>query len=315
MSTEGLNGLLDDAAMRDALRTVYERSDGGRTEIEWADVDDALSSGAWGTLIEREVLVSDGDGFVLTAPDRVRSELDLSDPERDDAGDATETAPEAAAAAEPTDDDAEELEPISWTLADKFAGVGSLILFAGYSLPQIKHVVVGVDDVVFGVIQSAMPFYDVILLLAFLTGLYSIAMQALFGDVELIGKYQQRMKDVQERQEKAKERGDDEELERLQQEQMEAMGDQLGMFKVQFRPLVWTMLLTIPVFLWLRTVVQSGTLGSHATVVVPLVGSVPWQHALLGPFATWLVWYFLCSFASRQFVQKVSGIRMSPQTQ
>lgn len=94
------------------------------------------------------------------------------------------------------------------------------------------------------------------------------------------------MKDIQQRQKDAKERGDDAELEKIQEEQMEAMGDQMGMFKEQFRPMVWIMFLTIPVFLWMYWAIGVGG-GSDPhivteNIVLPLVGSVGWKQGVLG---------------------------------
>ncbi|NNC25236.1 DUF106 domain-containing protein, partial [Salinisphaera sp. USBA-960] len=71
-------------------------------------------------------------------------------------------------------------------------------------------------------------------------------------------------------QKAAKERGDEEALDRIQKEQMEAMGDQLGMFKMQFRPMVWIMLLTIPVFLWMYW--KLGQIDQGVELILPLIG-------------------------------------------
>jgi uncharacterized membrane protein (DUF106 family) len=132
-------------------------------------------------------------------------------------------------------------------------------------------------------------------------------------DTEKLQAYQERMNRLNERRKAAKEADDEEALERIQEEQMEAAGDQLGMFKLQFRPMVWIMLLTIPVFLWLRWKVRGGHLGLAETgLVVPLAGAVGWQDPLFGPMSTWIVWYFLCSMASRQIIQKTLDIQTSP---
>jgi uncharacterized membrane protein (DUF106 family) len=99
---------------------------------------------------------------------------------------------------------------------------------------------------------------------------------------------------------------------------MEAMGDQLGMFKEQFRPMVWIMFLTIPAFLWMFWVI--GYRGSDAAypavaaqeLVVPLAGTVTWDTGIVGPIQMWILWYFLCSMAFTQLVQKSLNIEMSP---
>jgi uncharacterized membrane protein (DUF106 family) len=36
------------------------------------------------------------------------------------------------------------------------------------------------------------------------------------------------------------------------------------------------------------------------------------RHAVVGPIQTWIVWYFLCSMALTQLVQKGLNVKMSP---
>jgi len=289
MLEEELASLLDDPAMREAVGVVLERSDGGRQELEWVDVRDALSSGQWGRLIEAGVLVGGRTGFTLDDPDAVKARIDDPPPE------------------------GKEIEPESWAWYDKAAGTTTLVLFAGYWNAGIRDTIASFDNLVLQPITAALPFYAVIMLLAVGTGLYSTLLQARLRDTEKLSAYQERMERLKERKAAAKERDDDDALERIQREQMDAAGDQLGMVKLQFRPMVWIMLLTVPVFLWLRWKVRGGHLGVGETgLVVPLAGAVSWQDPLLGPMSTWIVWYFLCSMASRQIIQKTLDIRTSP---
>jgi uncharacterized membrane protein (DUF106 family) len=129
-----------------------------------------------------------------------------------------------------------------------------------------------------------------------------------------MGDYQQQQKELKERRKKAKERGDEEALDRIQDEQMEMMSENAGMFKEQFRPMVWIMLLTIPIFLWLYWMVfdVNVTAGSVA-MVLPLIGEVPtWTTGVLGPIQLWLVWYFVCSMSFTQIMQKALNVQTSP---
>src|SRR6056297_257391 len=103
--------IADDPAMADALAVVYDRTDGGSDRIEWADVNDELTSGQWGRLIEKDVLESVGDEFRLADADAVESALD------DEPTTTTVT----------TDTDADDLDSdeSSWTKWDKLAAVGA----------------------------------------------------------------------------------------------------------------------------------------------------------------------------------------------
>ncbi|RLM72466.1 DUF106 domain-containing protein [Halorubrum sp. Atlit-26R] len=286
----------EDGEMRDAIQVVLDNASGG--EVRWVDVRDEISSGQWGRLIEKEILVDGEEGFALA--DREGIEAGLEDD--DDSGGS----------------DVETPETTSWSKWDKLAGVATLGAFVGYAVPPVRNAIAGAIDVVLGPLLNVVPFYVVIMVIALGTGLYSTLLRAGLMDMEKMGAYQDRMKDIQERRKEAEKRDDDEALDEIQEEQMEAMGDQLGMFKEQFRPMVWIMFLTIPAFLWMFWVI--GYRGSEAAypavaaqeLVVPLAGTVTWDTGIVGPIQMWILWYFLCSMAFTQLVQKSLNIEMSP---
>lgn len=254
-----------DADMRAAVETVLDRADDG--EVEWADVRDELTSGQWGRLIEKGILVDGDEGFRLADAGETRAGLE------------DDTSGSGGSSSSSTDVDTGDS---SWSKYDKGAAVVTVGLFLGYSVSEVRNVIGGVMDAALGPLAEMLPFYAVVMVLALATGLYSTLLQANLMDMEKMGKYQERMKDIQQRQKDAKERGDDAELEKIQEEQMEAMGDQMGMFKEQFRPMVWIMFLTIPVFLWMYWAIGVGG-GSDPhivteNIVLPLVGSVGWKQ-------------------------------------
>ncbi len=259
--------------------------------VEWSDVSDEMTSGQWGRLIEKGLLVdADGTGFVVDDPEGIRDAL--------------------------TDDDVSDAatggdEESSWSSYDKLAGVGALGMMAGYSLPSIRNAIGGTLDVLFGPLEAVLPFYVVVMVLAMLTGLYSTLLQANLMNMDKMGEYQEQMQEIQERRKEAKERGDDEALDRIQEEQMDAMGDQMGMFKEQIRPMVWIMLLTIPVFLWMYWLLGTGQINGQ-NVVLPLVGEISWQAGVLGPLQAWILWYFLCSMGFTQIIRKSLNIQTTP---
>jgi uncharacterized membrane protein (DUF106 family) len=282
----------DEPELAEALSTVMQHTEGGDT-VEWGDVNDELSSGQWGRLIEQEILVDDGGGFELADREAVENALDDSDD------------------VEVSDDD-----DSGWTMWDKGAAVGSVLLFLGYSQQPIRDSVGETVDLLLGPLDQMLPFYLVILTLAVLTGLYSTLLQANLMDMEKMGKYQDQMQDIQDRRKAAKERGDDEALEEIKEEQMEAMGDQLGMFKLQFRPMVWIMLLTVPAFLWMYWKILSGNGVDGVSVVMPFIGDLTtqdkWTTSVIGPMQAWIVWYFVCSMAFTQVIRKALNVQTTP---
>jgi len=291
-----------DDGMRAAVEIVLNRADDG--DVKWLDVKDELSSGRWGRLIETGVLVEGEEGFQLA--DRAATESGL---EMDDSSD-TSTDSNVALETEVDDDES------SWSIYDKGAGVLTIGLFVGYSWKPLRDLIGTVMDVPLGPLEELLPFYAVVMILALATGLYSTLLQANLMNMEKMSAYQSRMKEIQERRKEAKEEGDDDALDAIQDEQMDAMGDQLGMFKEQFRPMVWIMFLTIPVFLWMYWSIGVGANAeaqvSLSTLVLPLVGEVAWTDSVLGPIQAWIVWYFLCSMGFTQIIRKSLNIDISP---
>jgi len=289
-----------DEGMRDAVETVVDRADDG--EVKWLDVKGELSSGQWGRLIEKGVLVEGDEGFRLADAEATRAGLGPATPDAGDSGGGGDADDEGS----------------SWSTYDKGAAVVTLGLFVGYSWKPLRDVIGTAMDVPLSPLQEVLPFYAVVMILALSTGLYSTLLQANLMDMEKMSKYQERMQEIQERRKEAKESGDDEALDEIQEEQMDAMGDQLGMFKEQFRPMVWIMFFTIPVFLWMYWTIGVGANASAQvpldSLVLPLIGRTEWTESVLGPIQAWIIWYFVCSMGFTQIIRKSLNIDISPST-
>ena len=295
-----------DPGMRDAVETVLARSEDG--EVKWVDVRDDLTSGQWGRLIEKGVLVDGDSGFALADPEATRAGLEDG---ASSASGATATPSSNGGSA-----DVDDVEGTSWSMWDKGAALVTVALFLGYSWKPMRDLIGGIMDIALGPLADMLPFYAVVMVLALVTGLYSTLLQANLMDMDKMSVYQERMQDLQERRKEAKEAGNDEALDQIQEEQMEAMGDQMGMFKEQFRPMVWIMFITIPVFLWMYWAVGiGGNASPHIDlqqVVLPLLGPKGWRDSAIGPMQVWIVWYFLCSMAFTQIIRKGLNIDMTP---
>jgi uncharacterized membrane protein (DUF106 family) len=307
MPVEQLELLLSDPVMQEAVAVVFERSEGGSEELDWSDISDELTGSQWGRLLEEGVLVSAGTGFALAEPERVYEQLSDTDEFDENEWDQFESVSDPAD--ESDDFELPEVEPVKWTRYDKIAGGFALLLFTGYWSTGVRDAIASVENVLVGSVLGSVPFYLVVLVLATATGFYSTWLQRRLVDQDKLQQYRDRMQMFNEYRRTAKEQEDEAALEQLQEKQREAAGSQLGMMKLQFRSTVWIMLLTIPIFLWLRWKVRDGHLGTdEAGLVLPLAGDVTWQQSLVGPMATWIVWYFVCSMASRQIIQKLGDL-------
>ena len=284
----------ESAEMRDALETVRNVADENDAVVRWTDVKDDISSGQWGRLLEKDILVDGDDGFEFADADAVADVLDGNTDDEDiDIGEIPEVEDSGS----------------SWKTRDKLAGVGTLLLMAGYYFDPIRSVVGGIVDVVLGPLDAALPFYAVILSISLVTGLYSSILQANMVDQDKVAAYQEKFQALQEREKEAKERGDDAAVDRIQEERMDAMGDQMNMMKENFRPMAWITLLTIPAFLWMYWMIgtRGGAghlVGLEQTVVMPFTGEITWKNGSIGPIPAWIAFYFLCSMGFTQVMRK-----------
>ena len=276
----------------EVLQDLLDRED----ELRWRDVKDDMTSGQWGRLLQKDILVESADGFQFADREAVETALGTTD--------------EIEFETEVDVDDSES----SWSTYDKAAAVGALGMFAGYSVDSVRSVVGNILDVFLGPLDSILPFFAVIMVLAIITGLYSAILQNALMDMEKMGAYQERMQEIQEKQKAAKERGDDEAVERIREEQMSAMGDQLGMFKEQLRPMVWIMVITIPVFLWMYWKIRPPmhVAPGEEFMVLPMVGEIELAAGVIGPLQAWILWYILNSIGFSQIIRKALNIQTSP---
>jgi uncharacterized membrane protein (DUF106 family) len=287
----------EDPSMVGALESILDvQSDNGDGEVEWGDVRDDLSSGQWGRLIEKGVLVDGETGFRLADQGDVEAVIE----EHNGSTVSTTT----------TEDADEDEESGGWRTIDKLAALGAVGMILGYSIQPVKNAVGGTVDLAFGPLQSALPFYLVIMLAAIITGALSTIAQSQMMDTSKMTQGQEKAQELKERRKKAKERGDDEELERIQEEQMEMMSDQMGMMAENFRPTVWIMLVTIPIFLWIYW--QIGRFDPVPEMIMPIFGQVDWNSSAALWFPAWVFWYILNSIAFPNMVRKAIGFRMSP---
>ncbi|MGB9987615.1 DUF106 domain-containing protein [Salarchaeum japonicum] len=281
----------EDPELADALeRLLAQQEDGEEDALKWRDVKEDVTTGQWGRLIEKGVLKDADDGFRLADTDEIRDALS-EDVDVDD------------------DDDS------SWSQWDKMAAVGALAMMAGYTINSVRNSVGEVLDVILGPLDAMLPFYLVILVLATLTGLYSTILQDNLMDMSGMGEHQERMQEIQDAQKEARANDNDERLEQLREEQMDLMGDQLGMFKQQFRPMVWIMLITIPVFLWMYWMLLAGHVdsGEHH-IVLPMFGELRLLDGVAGFFPAWIVWYFFCTMSIGQILRKALNVQTGPDT-
>lgn len=198
-----------------------------------------------------------------------------------------------------------------WTGYDRAAGLVAALLAAGYVVQPIQEVVVAAFSAVLVPLSVVLPFSVLMVLLAGTNGIYTAFLQVRLRNQDRIDGLQERMETLQERVESAG-GTDDEAPDELDDVRHELTRTWAALLKQNLRPMVWSMLVTIPAFLWLRWVFVAPAAGfAPAAVFVPLLGQVPWTATVVGPVKLWLAWYFGASistgFVARRVVGRVAG--------
>ncbi|RDZ42522.1 DUF106 domain-containing protein [Haloferax sp. Atlit-10N] len=292
MDDTALESLVRDDIGGRALASVLAHAERGDGTLTYDAVSDAVDAETWGRLLRTGVLVAADGVFVVDDPPAVRDAL----------ADAGIEVGAATAQPAPTTDES------AWRPVDKLAGAGAITLVAGYQVPAIKAAIVGPMDLVLGPLAGVLPFPLLVVVLATAVALVSTGFRRRFLDEDGMDAQREQMQRVREKLSTAKQRGDDAAVERLTERQQELMRDQLGTMKNNLRPIAWSMLITVPVFLWLSWFVMNPA-GAIVTAapVIPIADRIIWSARLVGPMQVWMVWYFVSSLVSNLFVKRTAS--------
>ena len=285
-----LETLETEDALGDAAAVVLDRAESGDGTVTWAAVSDAVPAEQWGRLLESGAVVATAGGFVVEDPDAVRAAVGDRDP---------------SAAAVDEDENAEATD--GWSTADKLAGVAALGLMASYQVPMARDAVGSTAHFLFGPVEAALPFGATVALLAIATTVVSTTVRRRLLDENSQERLTARMNTVEERLDAARERGDDEAVKELRSRQQELVLEHLGAMKQMIRPMIWAMLVTVPVFLWITWLTLNPAAAiTPAAQVLPLAGRVVWTARLVGPLQVWTAWYIACSVLSGVLGKRVA---------
>lgn len=292
MDESQLDALLEDDAVSAALATVLSRAEATDGTVTYAEVRDGVDAQVGGRLLAADVLVGAGDAFVVEDPVALRTALEAR-------GHDVTAAAAADASVDETDDAA------GWRPVDRVAGVCALVMAAGYQVSAIKSPLVGAIDTVLGPAAAVVPFPILVLGLAFGTATVSTVLRRRLVDTDAIDRQKERLQTVKERLQAARDRDDRATVERLEAEQRDLARQQLGAITRSLRPMAWSMLVTIPVFLWLSWLVVSPSAAiAHVTPFLPMLDRIVWTTRVVGPMQLWMVWYVACQLTSTLLLRR-----------
>jgi uncharacterized membrane protein (DUF106 family) len=141
--------------------------------------------------------------------------------------------------------------------------------------------------------------------LAAITGLYASLIQKYTMDWEFLRSSQERMKKLQRNMKEAQLSGDQARIQAAQNEQMKAVADQGKMMQMQFKPMLYIGIVSIPLFMWAYSYISA---NPNMMMTFPFWGTHPINSTVLGPILYWFYWYFICSLPVSQIIRKALDI-------
>lgn len=202
------------------------------------------------------------------------------------------------------------LESSGWTVYDTAASILALVLLSGYAFAPVQYVVATTLNLVLSPLATLIPLSLFLLGLSGVTGISATALRHLLLDSDRLDRLQSRITELQEKI--AAGQRDKDSTDAVTEEQQELVNSTITMMKLQFRPMVWSMIVTVPVFLWLRWAVMAPTAAAiPVALTLPVVGQIALSATLVGPLKVWIVWYIggsiSASVLSRRLLARVTN--------
>jgi uncharacterized membrane protein (DUF106 family) len=186
--------------------------------------------------------------------------------------------------------------------------VGFIFFFGVMVSGELRHGIGVAMEFILGWLPVLLPFSVVILILAAITGLYASLIQKYTMDWDFLRDQQEKMKRLQREIREAQLSGDKARQQQLQTEQLKMVSDQSKMMQMQFKPMLYIGIVSIPLFMWAYLYIAQ----EQPVMIFPFWGEHPVTGTVLGPVVFWFYWYFICSLPVSQIIRKALDIgRMS----
>ena len=187
-----------------------------------------------------------------------------------------------------------------------------------YQWEWARQTIAGVVDIIIGpFVAMGLPFFALILILATITGFYSSLIQKYTMDYEKMAEVQEKMKDFNVKFREAQMSGDERLIKKMQARQQAMMAEQMQMTQQQFKPMIYILILTIPIFFWIYEKIRYMPMPGEVTaaiadlsnsIVIPFAGLSSYFDIYLWVFPLWILWYMLCSLCMTQIIRKALNI-------
>jgi uncharacterized membrane protein (DUF106 family) len=188
---------------------------------------------------------------------------------------------------------------------DKAAMAVGFVLFFGIMISaELRNGLGAATGYVLGWLPAILPFHLVLFILAAVTGLYASLIQKYTMDWDFLRTQQEKMKRLQKNMKEAQLSGDQAKIQAMQNEQMKLVSEQGKMMQMQFKPMLYIGIISIPLFMWANLYISQNVMD----MTFPFWGTHPINTTVLGPILYWFYWYFVCSLPVSQIIRKALDI-------
>lgn len=189
---------------------------------------------------------------------------------------------------------------------DRAALVLGILFFFGVMIEDYRNLLGQVMDHLLGWLpQTGLSFPVILFILAAITGLYASLVQKYTMDWDFMRRQQEKMRALQTNMKAAQLAGDQAKVQSLQTEQMKMVSEQGKMMQMQFKPMLYIGIISIPLFMWIYFYIHH---SGGITMTFPFWGTHSITEMVLGPILYWFYWYFVCSLPVSQIIRKALDI-------
>ncbi len=196
-----------------------------------------------------------------------------------------------------------------------FITVGVFAFFSIFDRNMLLAFVRAVDFVLHPLL--ALPILYGIFILAAFTAIYTTAIQRAMIDIVEMKRIQKEVMKFQKEYMEAMKSDNKYKLKKLEERRKEIQEMQAKLMGPQFKAMIYSMAVTLPIFYWLLYVIYGSgiTYGLRAAyssvskyvVNAPFFGHIHVSHPIVSvpfPIPWWILWYFICSMSLSMLVRK-----------
>ncbi|AGK60140.1 putative membrane protein [Archaeoglobus sulfaticallidus PM70-1] len=182
-----------------------------------------------------------------------------------------------------------------------FLSLGIVFFIGIFISPEFRRELGNLVSPFLDPLAKIMPIYEVILILSVVTASYSTIIQKFTVDTNRLKEMQKKMAKFQKEYMEAMKQDNKFKLKQLESEREEINKIQSEMMGMQMKPMFYTMVVTLPIFMWLYAKVKV----ENILINVPFAAEKIHIGDPVLFFPWWIFWYLLCSIVVGQVIRKV----------